>query len=292
MKFKEKFIYIFLIIVLIATFSYLLINQYRYSKIEKEELITVTEVFSSSSKSKSFYEIMCESGKKYKISQILADDEHIDTMSPGDNIVLSIEDNIIIELEVNGQKVLNIDDCHQKYQKQFKVSAIVFPIIIIFLILLAIGTKMLIKKTEMDYHRKFNFVVKKVIDENVYKNIQDSIYIKNGYFRCNILEQIESDDLIYTFYMAMLDYLPEREIVLLIEDGCSNDELSMIFYKDNKKLYFEQIFRDGQVPFEIDKELFWYFPFDSEVTKEEQIAFNNALSEYITFNSEILKLTK
>ena len=79
------------------------------------------------------------------------------------------------------------------------------------------------------------------IDDKVYKSIQDSIYKKNGYLRCNILEQIESDELVYTFYKSMIDYLNDRELVLLIDDGCLDDGLAMAFYKDKEKLYFEMM---------------------------------------------------
>ena len=127
------------------------------------------------------------------------------------------------------------------------------------------------------------------IDDKVYKSIQDSIYKKNGYLRCNILEQIENDELVYTFYKAMIDYLYDRELVLLIDDGCTDDGLAMVFYKDGKKLYFNTIFREGNKPFEIERSLFWYYPYDAKVTKEESEAFIDAVEEYITFNKDLLK---
>ena len=102
-------------------------------------------------------------------------------------------------------------------------------------------------------------------------------------------EQIESDELVYTFYKAMIDYLNDRELVLLIDDGCLDDGLAMAFYKDKEKLYFEMIYRDGKEPFEIEEKLFWYYPYNSKVTKEEQREFNNAVEEYITFNKDLLK---
>ena len=87
----------------------------------------------------------------------------------------------------------------------------------------------------------------------------------------------------------MIDYLNDRELVLLIDDGCLDDGLAMAFYKDKEKLYFEMIYRDGKEPFEIEEKLFWYYPYNSKVTKEEQRKFNNAVEEYITFNKDLLK---
>ena len=115
------------------------------------------------------------------------------------------------------------------------------------------------------------------------------VYIQVGLSAYSILEQIESDQIVYTFYKAMIDYLNDRELVLLIDDGCLDDGLAMAFYKDKEKLYFEMIYRDGKEPFEIEEKLFWYYPYNSKVTKEEQRKFNNAVEEYITFNKDLLK---
>ena len=49
------------------------------------------------------------------------------------------------------------------------------------------------------------------------------------------------------------------------------------------------IFRDGKEPFEIEKELFWYYPFDAKVTKEEFVAFIDAVEDYIVYNKELLR---
>ena len=54
----------------------------------------------------------------------------------------------------------------------------------------------------------------------------------------------------------MIDYLNDRELVLLIDDGCTDDGLAMAFYKDGNKLYFNTIFREENKPFEIEKSLF------------------------------------
>ena len=89
----------------------------------------------------------------------------------------------------------------------------------------------------------------------------------------------------------MIDYLNDRELVLLIDDGCTDDSLAMAFYKDGDKLYFNTIFREGNKPFEIERSLFWYYPFDVKVTKEETKAFIDAVDEYITYNKDLLKYT-
>ena len=177
--------------------------------------------------------------------------------------------------------------------KKAEFSPALLPSVILGMILLSVVIYFLFKKIEKDYvegNYKSNSVkINQKIDDKVYKSIQDSIYKKNGYLRCNILEQIENDELVYTFYKAMIDYLNDRELVLLIDDGCLDDGLAMAFYKDKEKLYFEMIYRDGKEPFEIEEKLFWYYPYNSKVTKEEQREFNNAVEEYITFNKDLLK---
>lgn len=293
MKLRNKIIFVFLYIVMIVGFTFALINEHKYANIQEQDLTFTTEVFVNSKKTKSSYHITCESGNKYHITQILADDEHLDMLEQGDLLELGLNGNSVIVLVSNGETIISIDDCNQRYAKNFKTSIIVLPSVIVGMILLLVGINFLYKKIEKDYiegnYKINNVKINEVVDEKVYKSIQDSIYKKNGCLRCNILEQIESDELVYTFYKAMIDYLNDRELVILIDDGCIDDGLAMAFYKDKEKLYFEMIYRDGKEPFEIEEKLFWYYPYNSKVTKEEQREFNNAVEEYITFNKDLLK---
>ena len=229
---------------------------------------------------------------KYNISYISADDEHIDCLKAGDVLSLGLDHKQVLKLEANGLTIISIEDCNYRYTKQFKVSIILCPIMIMVVVLIHIGLNFWLKKMENNYKCNYNNSIVKtneIIDKKLYKKIQESIYKKEGYLRCNILEQIESDELVYTFYKSMIDYLNDRELVLLIDDGCLDDGLAMAFYKDKEKLYFEMIYRDGKEPFEIEEKLFWYYPYNSKVTKEEQREFNNAVEEYITFNKDLLK---
>ena len=276
---------------MIVVFTFTLISQYKYANIQESDLTVVKEVFASSKKVKNRYTITCESGNKYSLTYILADDEHVECLNQGASLVLSLDGNRIIKLEANGQTIISVDDCNLRYTKQYKISLIVCISTLVGMILLMIGINILLKKLESNYRCNYNVSdvdINKTIDEKVYKSIQDSIYQKNGYLRCNILEQIESDELVYTFYKAMIDYLSDKEFLLLIDDGCLDDGLAMVFYKDNDKLYFEMIFRDEKEPFEIEKTLFWYYPYNSKVTKEEQKAFNIAVEEYIKSNGDLL----
>ena len=278
---------------MIVGFTFALINEHKYANIQEQDLTFTTEVFVNSKKTKSSYHITCESGNKYHITQILADDEHLDMLEQGDLLELGLNGNSVIVLVSNGETIISIEDCNQRYAKNFKTSIIVLPSVIVGMILLLVGINFLYKKIEKDYiegnYKINNVKINKVVDEKVYKSIQDSIYKKNGYLRCNILEQIESDELVYTFYKAMIDYLNDRELVLLIDDGCTDDGLAMAFYKDGDKLNFNTIFIEENKPFEIERSLFWYYPFDEKVTKEESIAFIDAVDDYITYNKDFLK---
>jgi len=95
--------------------------------------------------------------------------------------------------------------------------------------------------------------------------------------------------LVYTFYKALLDYINDRELVLMIDDVCLNDELALVFYKSGEKLYFTQLFRDGKEPFELEKNLYWFYPYGSEITVTEKKDFLQAVEEYILFNPDLLK---
>lgn len=295
MKLKDKIIFAFLYIVMIAIFTFTLIDEHKYATIQKDELTIVTEVFSESKKIKGDYKIICDSGKEYLLAYIIADDEHIDGIKPGDELILSVDKNRIFEFTVNGEVIISLEESNQIYNEHFKTLLVIFPSVIVGMILLSVGIHFLFKKIEKDYveeNYKSNYVkINEVVDEKVYKSIQDSIYKKNGYLRCNILEQIESDELVYTFYKAMIDYLNDRELILLIDYGRTDDGLAMAFYKDVDKLYFNTIFREGNKPFEIERSLFWYYPYDAKVTKEESKAFVDAVEEYITYNKVLLKFT-
>ena len=293
MKLKDKIIFAFLYIVMIAIFTFTLMDEHKYATIQKDELTIVTEVFSESKNIKGDYKIICDSGKEYLLAYIIADDEHIDGIKPGDELILSIDENRIFEFTVNGEVIISLEESNQIYNEHFKTLLVIFPSVIVGMILLSVGIHFLFKKIEKDYvegNYKSNSVkINEKIDDKVYKSIQDSIYKKNGYLRCNILEQIENDELAYTFYKEMIDYLNDRELVLLIDDGCTDDGLAMAFYKDGNKLYFNTIFREENKPFEIERSLFWYYPFDAKVTKEESKAFVDAVEEYITYNKDLLK---
>ena len=276
-------------IIFIAFLTFTLVEEHRYANIDKEDLEYVTEIYVSSDKTKSRYRITCESGNKYFITYILADDEHVESLNNGDVLELGIYKNDIIELVSNGNMVISIDDCNERYTKQFNISIIVFPSVVLGLVLVIIGGWFLLKRLEHKEVSNYSTEENEIIDERVYESIQKSIYKKDGLLRCNILEKIESDKLVYTFYKAMLDYIKEQEVVLLIDDGGSNDELAMVFYKSGEKLYFTQLYRNGNEPFEIEKDLFWYYPYNIKPSKAEQEEFAKAVKEYIIYNPELLK---
>lgn len=276
-------------IIFIAFLTFTLVEEHRYANIDKEDLEYVTEIYVSSDKTKGHYRITCESGNKYFITYILADDEHVESLNNGDVLELGVYKNDIIELVSNGNMVISIDDCNERYTKQFNISIIVFPSVVLGLVLVIIGGCLLLKRLEYKDAPNFSTKENEIIDERVYDNIQKSIYKKGGLLRCNILEQIESDQLVYTFYKAMLDYIKEQELVVLIDDADSNDELAMVFYKSGEKLFFTQLYRNGNEPFEIEKDLFWYYPHNTKPTKIEQEEFDQAVKEYIIYNPELLK---
>ena len=178
---------------MIVIFSFVLSNQYKYSHIQENELTTVSEVFDYSAKEKNHYTIYCESGSKYNISYISADDEHIDCLKAGDVLSLGLDHKQVLKLEANGLTIISIEDCNYRYTKQFKVSVIVCPIMIMVVVLIHIGLNFLLKKIENNYKCNYNNSIVKtneIIDKKLYKKIQESIYKKEGYLRCNILEQI------------------------------------------------------------------------------------------------------
>ena len=141
---------------MIVIFSFVLSNQYKYSHIQENELTTVSEVFDYSAKEKNHYTIYCESGNKYNISYISADDEHIDCLKAGDVLSLGLDHKQVLKLEANGLTIISIEDCNYRYAKQFKVSVIVCPIMIMVVVLIHIGLNFWLKKIENNYKCNYN----------------------------------------------------------------------------------------------------------------------------------------
>lgn len=291
MRVRDKILFVISILIFVFFFGITFLDQYQFTKVNKEDLIFAEGIFDHYTSSKNNYLIICEDGKEYKLSLIHGDEEHVNLLKNGDKLVLGMYDDRIVEMSVNDNKILSIEDCVENYKNQIKFISIFFPSFILLIIISIVVSNHFMKK----FNKKNNIdgiKYKEELNEELYNVIQNSIYNKNGYLRCNILEQLDGENVEYTFYKALLDYIEENEIVLMIEDGCLNDEMAFVFYKENNKLYFNELFRDGEVPFEIDEILFWEYPFDGKVTKEEQQRFNYALNLYIQDNNEILKINK
>lgn len=291
MKRNDNIIYIVLCVLEVLLFAFVISNQYKYTKIEYSELQIVNEEFLSYTKSKSFYKIKCESGNEYIISYIFADDEHVNALKEGDTLILGIDDNTIVELGVNGNKVLTIEDCHKAYKQHIKTTLIILPMFIL-LTCIPIFLPFILKTVRNKKEIKHKIRISEIVNQELYEKIQNSIYKENGTLRCNILEQLSDDEVVYTFYKAMIDYLNNQEFILMIDDGCLDDGLALAFYKDDDKLYFEQIFKDESEPFEVLNVLNWYYPFNASVTKEEQKSFSKALNEYALYNDGLVKIVK
>ena len=89
MELKDKIGFAVMYILLIVVFTFILINRYKFANIEEDDLTFITEVFSNSKNTKNNYDIFCESGNKYSISKILADDgtksSHLVCFTPSNN---------------------------------------------------------------------------------------------------------------------------------------------------------------------------------------------------------------
>ena len=139
MKLRDNIILTILLIIEIVAFGVIINNQYQHTKIQKEDLIYVSENFESSKQTKSFYRIICESGKEYLVNYVIVDKEDISNIKKGDQLILGVDGNIVVELEVNENKLITIEDCHKKYSEQLKVSLIITPVFLGFTGLVIFG---------------------------------------------------------------------------------------------------------------------------------------------------------
>ena len=177
MKLKDKIIFTILYIIMIIGFSIGLFFEHKYANIQKDELTVVTESFSESKNIQGDYKIICDSGKEYLLAYIIADDEHIDGIKPGDELILSVDKNRIFEFTVNGEVIISLEESNQIYNEHFKTLLVIFPSVIVGMFLLSVGIHFLFKKIEKDYvegNYKSNYVkINEVVDEKVYRSIQN-----------------------------------------------------------------------------------------------------------------------
>ena len=67
-------------------------------------------------------------------------------LEQGDLLELGLNGNSVIVLVSNGETIISIDDCNQRYAKNFKTSIIVLPSVMVGMILLPVGIHFLFKK--------------------------------------------------------------------------------------------------------------------------------------------------
>ena len=164
---------------MISIFTFKLIDEHKYATIQKDELTIVTEVFSESKNIKNDYKIICESGKEYLLSYIIADDEHIEGIKPGDELILSIDKNRIFEFTVNGEVMISLEESNQIYDKHLKTLLVIFPSVIVGMILLSVGIHFLFKKIERQYKEKGY--------KNILNDKFESVYAHDYGYKCETI---------------------------------------------------------------------------------------------------------
>ena len=97
-------------------------------------------------------------------------------LNKGDTIILSLYDDRVVEMSVNGNSIITVDDCIASYTNQIKVSLISAPICIIILAIIFIVTNRALKKhTFTNNGKTYKTKIKINIDNTLYNNIQKSI---------------------------------------------------------------------------------------------------------------------
>ena len=297
MEKRKNYSFIIGLIIVIGMVLYLVIQQYQYSVISEDKLSEVTENYSSYRNSKNNYFINCESGKSYCVSKALLSSEEMDALSSGDelNIQFAGKRDIIV-LKVNGEYLLTLEETHDGYHHQMIRYIIVFSCLIALGIGMRFMLNIFINKKSNKEQAKLNNKdedKKEVLDEDLYQEIKNAIYEKDGVYRFKNSEAFDLDENDYTLYKAMMDYLKEDQFLLAIDDMEENDEVAHIFYKLNNKLQYDMLFREGKVPFEINPDfLDWYYPEYSEILEEEKASYKHAIDEYVFYNPELLKIRK
>ena len=242
--------------------------------------------------SKSSFYLYFKDGTKYEIYGYAdGQDDILSLIEKGENISFySLDEEIIIELQYNNVYAVNLNNYKNGAHQNFIISFILIIVFALFGITsLLVGLIIIVKlKSTKRYYYHDSFDDDNIINKDIYEKIQKSLYKKDGIYHGNILELIESPNLITTFSKAIMDIINDNELTLIIDDCGKDDCIALVFYKLNNKLYFNQIFREKNEAFKIDNDLFWYYPSNLKVTINEKEEFEKAINEYCLFNPNLL----
>ncbi|MBQ9715441.1 MAG: hypothetical protein IJV77_03410 [Clostridia bacterium] len=280
-------------------YGMMMYDQYQYTQIQIDDLTQKQEVFSSFKNSqKSKYKIVCQDGDEYIITKILMDEDVLNSLKEGDNLLLSVKDDEIIQLCINGQMIISLDDCHEIYSNHVKTSGWIaggFLVLfvgvgLVFKIIDKVGTKKLQASYNNAMQQTEGNVRDFVVDVDIYRSTKQSMVKTKGGYYCDFLTLVNSGNVTKgeSVLKGVMDYICDDQFVLVFDRDEKN--MAFAFYKKGEKLFFDTLFKDEGQPFKISSTLFWFFPYNARVEQEEQIAFSRALEYYVLTNGDILQM--
>lgn len=278
-----------IILIIFCIYGAVLFEQYQYTKIEQSDLTQRQEVFSSYTLAKGYDRIFCADGDQYIIDKILSDTDVVISLKKGDVLLLSVkEDNEIIELNVNGQQIFSLDDCHEIYKQHVKTSCIILGSIALVIVVVGIFLKIYFNRDVVDIATTSGGCFGSDIDLETYRYVKNSMIKTRGGYYCDFLSYTKNARLTESALKGVIDFICQDEFVLVFDDNEPN--MAFAFYKRDEKFYFETLFKEKNQPFKISSTLFWFEPYNAQVTQDEQIAFSRALEYYLLTNGDILQM--
>lgn len=273
-------------------YSFIIFEQYTYSSISENELDYVTDIYVDYTDTNNSYRIKCANGN-YFLPKVLLKKDEVKSINPDDTLYLGLyKDKTILTIKVNDNDLISIDDCHNKYARQYKLSLFIVSCATFLIVGISIGVNLIKKKSLQKDDERIKKEVEQLdinkINKKIYNEIIESIQKIEGKYYCSILNKIEDDALNSTFVKAMLDYLDEDEIYLMIDSSGKDESLALIFYKLNNKLFFDISFKNDNNKFDISNDLLWYYP-SIKPTKEECLKFKKAVDKFLLDNENVEK---
>ena len=237
-------------LIVIGSFIFIGINNYKYANISYDDLVTIEGEFSSyidESSNKEFNIINLSDGKKIGFkNNVIADEEKILLLDSGCKLsLLCLETknkNIDYELiEIKAIDNINVDilvlnDYHTLYSRLFNLSFIIsFCLLLVINFFLIYFPKLVDKSIEKKFNKKIDYdseKAKKYIEE--YKSIVRFDGLK---YYANLDKVFDKSNCVEYFCKFMDDKISENEILCLYsDDEKANEEVLHCLYKNKDKI--------------------------------------------------------
>jgi hypothetical protein len=283
---------------IIIAFGFILGEQYKFTQISKGDLSYVEMTFDHfeegpNSKSKKRNIIYSAEGVAFGFGSIVDVNKQLlyglNKGSKVDIYYIKANDSYyrfeIIEMYYNDRAIMTVDDYHEDYADQLKLSVLVIIGFILFISFFTfVFPKLFNKVYDRIYDKKYglekiDFTSKKA--KAKYKAFAEAISFDGKRHHADFTNSFDEGNFdIQVLCKYLYDEMDSQEIRLIYEDTAI-DEIAYLAFKYNGKILFEAAFIDKEGKMEIDELLIaWTYPEYSEFNEFERKMFYQSIERF------------